>query len=79
VLAGDADLQDRVLRLVAAETSCCSFFTFGVTELGPDDAAAAGGTRIALDIAVPPARADVLAALVERAAASVDRAARVTR
>jgi hypothetical protein len=71
VLAGDADLQDRVQQLAAAETSCCSFFTFTVTELGPEAGGAAGTARIALDIAVPPARADVLAALVDRAAAQV--------
>lgn len=71
ILTGDADLPARVQRLVAAETSCCSFFTFTVTNLGPEAGSAAGQARIALGISVPPARADVLAALVGRAAAQV--------
>jgi hypothetical protein len=71
VLAGAADLPDRVRRLAVAETSCCSFFTFTVTELGPEAAGAAGQVRVALDIKVPPARADVLDALIDRAAARV--------
>jgi len=71
VLAGDATLPGRVQRLADAETSCCSFFTFTVTELGPVASGAAGETRVALDIEVPPARSDVLDALVGRAADQV--------
>jgi hypothetical protein len=67
VLAGDATLPGRVQRLADAETSCCSFFTFTVTEAS----GAAGEARVALDIQVPPARTAVLDALVGRAAAQV--------
>jgi hypothetical protein len=64
VLAGDEGLRDRVQRLVDAETSCCSFFTFTVTPLPGD----AGPTSsLAVDVEVPAAHADVLAALVDRA------------
>ena len=62
LLAGDAELRERVQRLAAAETACCSFFAFTVTPLpGGDD-----GT-VVLDIEVPAAHADVLTALVDRA------------
>ena len=62
LLAGGADLRDRVQRLADAETACCSFFAFTVTSLSDHEEA-----RVALDIEVPPASADVLAALVARA------------
>jgi len=62
LLAGDAELGERAQRLAAAETACCSFFTFTVTSLPGDDR----GT-VALDVEVPAARADVLTALVDRA------------
>jgi len=65
VLAGDEHLTGRVQRLADAETACCSFFTFTLTPLisdGTDEE-----TVLALDIEVPDARADVLAALVQRA------------
>ena len=58
VLSGDDDLADRVQRLADAETACCSFFTFTVTPL-------ADGVVLGID--VPPARADVLTALLDRA------------
>jgi hypothetical protein len=67
VLAGGEDLAGRVQRLADAETACCSFFTFTLTPLATDEADAAEGTVLALDIEVPVARADVLAALVRRA------------
>ena len=67
VLAGDVTLPGRVQRLAEAETACCSFFSFAVTPLPADQSAAGDAAVVALDIAVPPARADVLAALVERA------------
>jgi hypothetical protein len=62
LLAGDAGLRERVQRLAAAETACCSFFAFTVTSLPGDDR----GT-VALDMEVPAARAEVLTALVDRA------------
>jgi hypothetical protein len=52
----------RVAELVAAETSCCSFFTFTLT-------AAAGS--LVLDVDVPAAQLAVLDALAERAAANL--------
>jgi len=67
VLAGGADLAGRVQRLADAETACCSFFTFTLTHVTTDREDIAGGSVLALDIEVPVARADVLAALVERA------------
>jgi hypothetical protein len=71
VLAGDDTLPGRVRRLADAETSCCSFFTFTVTRLDVEPAGSPGETVVALDIEVPPARADVLDALVDRAATQV--------
>jgi hypothetical protein len=62
MLAGGEGLRDRVQRLADAETSCCSFFTFTVTTLP-----GGGEDGVALDIEVPATRADVLAALVNRA------------
>jgi hypothetical protein len=59
VLSGDDGLATRVQRLADAETACCSFFTFTVTSLDR--------AGIALGIEVPPARADVLTALLKRA------------
>jgi hypothetical protein len=67
VLAGRDGLVDRVQRLADAETACCSFFTFTLTPLATDPADPAEGTVLALDIEVPVARADVLAALIRRA------------
>jgi hypothetical protein len=54
-------------RLADAETACCSFFTFTLTPLTTGEAAAYEETVLALDIEVPINRADVLAALVQRA------------
>ena len=72
VLAGDDTLPKRVQQLADAETSCCSFFTFTVIELQDKAShAPSASTRLALDIGVPPAHADVLHALVARAAARV--------
>ena len=75
VLAGDGTLPDRVQQLADAETACCSFFTFTVTPLDPDGAGLSGGSVVALDIEVAAARADVLAALVQRAEQGRRRAA----
>lgn len=55
-------LAARAADLAVRETDCCSFFTFTLT---------AGGGQLLLDVRVPPAHADVLAALVARAAAAV--------
>ena len=68
VLAGDADLPGRIQRLTTAESACCSFFVFALTPLTTEQPGE-GEDRavVALDIEVPAARADVLAALVERA------------
>ena len=57
-LSGGPGLSERVRDLAARETECCSFFTFSVA--GPDDA-------LILDVSVPAAYGDVLAALADRA------------
>lgn len=57
-LAGPPGLAATVRDLTARETECCSFFTFTVEPAG-------GG--VTLGIEVPPAYADVLAALTGRA------------
>ncbi len=62
LFAGDEALAERTQRLADAESSCCSFFSFGVSTLEPG--------LVALDIEVPPEYADVLAGLVERADAA---------
>ena len=69
VLAGGADLPDRVQQLADAETACCSFFTFTLTALpgGPPVDGCAPVVVVALDVEVPPTRTGVLAALVDRA------------
>jgi hypothetical protein len=61
-LAPGPDTAARVAALAAAETACCSFFTFTLT-------VAAGS--LALDVEVPAAQRDVLDALAEHAAASI--------
>ena len=55
-------VADRVQRLADAESSCCSFFDFTVS----DD-----GDEVVLDVSVPSTYADVLAGLVSRAAAAL--------
>jgi hypothetical protein len=67
VLAGDQAMPSRVQRLVDAESACCSFFTFTVTSPPAHSSPERGETTVELTIEVPPARADVLAALVTRA------------
>ncbi len=57
-LRGDTGLYDRVKDLATREATCCSFFTFIVD--GTD-------TQVDLSISVPPARRDILDALVARA------------
>ena len=67
-LSGPVGLADRVRDLAARERACCSFFTFATLSVAAD-----GIESVVLEIEVPPARADVLAALVRRA---VERAPR---
>ena len=57
-LVGEEGLVARVHDLTEQETSCCSFFTFGIE--GTDRA-------VTLDITVPPPRQEILDALAERA------------
>jgi hypothetical protein len=57
-LRPEPEVAGRVAELAAAETRCCSFFTFVLTVTG----GSAG-----LDIVVPAAQAAVLDALAERA------------
>src|ERR687897_3111551 len=52
ILGGDADLAERTQTLADAESTCCSFFTFGVTPL--ED------MRVGFDVVVPAAYVDVL-------------------
>jgi hypothetical protein len=52
----------RIAELTAAETACCSFFTFTLV-------LTAG--QLVLDIAVPPAQSGALDALAGHAAASI--------
>ena len=59
----------RAAALAAAETECCSFFTFTLTLTGD---------HLDLDIAVPPERIEILDALAARAAAAVDPAGAVS-
>ena len=66
LLAGDEALVERTQRLAEAESSCCSFFTFGVSHVE--------GGLVAFDIEVPPAYSDVLAGLVARAEAAQGQA-----
>jgi hypothetical protein len=54
----------RAATLAAAETECCSFFTFALTMTGG---------RLVLEVSVPPPQAGVLDALGDRAAAAVRR------
>lgn len=55
---GGIDVSGTLADLAARESQCCSFFEFELT----DD-----NDSIRLDVSVPPAHADVLTALVERA------------
>jgi len=59
LLTGPSGLATRVRDLARRETECCSFFTFAVSE-----EPATAGERVMLDVRVPAAHADVLAALV---------------
>jgi hypothetical protein len=56
------EAASRVAALTAAETECCSFFTFTLT---------VGNDSLSLDIGVPESRTEILDALADRAAAGV--------
>jgi hypothetical protein len=62
-LVGPGGLATVVQDLADRETACCSFFDFTVSA-SPSEA---GREAVRLEIRVPPARADVLAALTRRA------------
>jgi hypothetical protein len=64
-LTGSTDTATRAQDLATRETACCSFFAFTITPTGPVSAV--------MDVAVPAARADVLAALVDMAEATIHR------
>lgn len=57
-LEPDAAVAARTADLVVRESACCSFFTFALI-------ATAG--HLALEVSVPPAHADVLDAMANRA------------
>jgi hypothetical protein len=57
-LSGGEGLVEQVRDLTERETSCCSFFTFGIEGTDQD---------LTLDVSVPPARQELLDALAERA------------
>ena len=64
LLKGDEAVAERTRRLADAESSCCSFFTFGVSTVEPG--------VVAFDLEVPPLYADVLTGLVARADAVIE-------
>ena len=57
-LTGGKGLAERVRDLTERESSCCSFFTFGIEGTNQD---------LTLDVSVPSARQEILDALAERA------------
>lgn len=59
-LRASPQVAGRAAELVAAETACCSFFTFMLT---------ATNGRLVLEVTVPAAHVGVLDALADRAAA----------
>jgi len=65
-LRADPQIAARAAELAAAETGCCSFFTFTLT---------ATGGRLVLEVTVPAAHTGVLDALADRVAAAAGIAA----
>ena len=65
-LTDGEETAGRAQDLAARETECCSFFTFTITPTGPVSAV--------MEVTVPEAHADVLAALVDMAEAASQRA-----
>lgn len=64
VFSGDTALPGRIQRLVDAESSCCSFFSFRLAPFEQDPPSASGETVVSLEIEVPPEQRVVLDALV---------------
>jgi hypothetical protein len=64
-LRHDPEAAGRAAGLAAAETGCCSFFTFTLTVTG---------SALTLDVAVPVAHVAVLDALRDRVAATAGAA-----
>lgn len=62
-LRAEPGVAERVAKLAAAETSCCSFFTFTLT---------ASGGALSLGVEVTQPHIGVLDALAARASAAVD-------
>jgi len=60
-LRASPKVAGRAAALAAAETECCSFFTFTLT---------ATGGRLVLDVTVPPRHTGVLDGLASHAAAA---------
>lgn len=67
VLRGQAELAAQVQDLVDRESACCSFFSFTL-EVQSDPSN--GVLRVQLDVEVPLERAEILAALANRAEAT---------
>lgn len=59
-LRRERQVAAQAAALAAAETECCSFFTFTLT---------VGSDSLLLDVTVPPARVSILDALAEQARA----------
>ncbi|MEU5565458.1 hypothetical protein [Micromonospora musae] len=59
-LDGGAQVEETARELTARESSCCSFFTFGLSRSSPDS--------LILDVRVPSGYFDVLDGLVARVA-----------
>ncbi|MEU8330073.1 hypothetical protein [Micromonospora sp. NPDC048839] len=64
-LDGGARTEEMARDLTARESSCCSFFTFGLSRPDPDS--------LSLDVRVPAAHVDVLDALADRAVSLRDQ------
>ncbi|MGC5289243.1 hypothetical protein [Micromonospora sp. DT231] len=64
-LDGGTRTEEMARDLMARESSCCSFFTFGLSRPDPDS--------LWLDVRVPAAHVGVLDALAERAVSLRDQ------
>jgi hypothetical protein len=69
-MSGPAGLGASVRDLAARESQCCSFFTFTVT---PGGGGGAVGEELVLDVQVPAAHTEVLAAFAGWAGSVVAR------
>lgn len=70
VLAGGEAVAARARDLTARESKCCSFFSFSVS---------AAEDEVMIDVGVPAAHAEVLAALAARASHRIKASARPCR